>query len=197
MYVIARKRHLYFNRRINGRILRLSLHTQDPWLAQQRAVQLYTLISRWQRDSMDYNTIKLRAKEQAQAMHDEWLSEHFTGLHVTDEEIEFTRYEEDSEDDYASDLTRKLILGELLPDEIEDSLAFILYKQLQRCTFEEWRDPKNCWLSLTTPPSKPLRYQRHTSPMVFMTSCQTNKPPSPSLRTPCKRTRTAFNSSLM
>lgn len=89
---------------------------------------------------MDYNTIKLRARQRADEMHEEWIQEHFTGEKMSVHEEEAWGREEDPELDYAADLKKKLLLGELKYDEIEDSMAFILYKALQGKTYDEWRN---------------------------------------------------------
>lgn len=91
---------------------------------------------------MNYTEIKLKARQRAEEMHNEWLQEHFHGMKVSEAEIEEARFVEDPEQDYAGDLKRKLLLGELQPDEVEDSLTFILYKTLQDKTYDEWRNPE-------------------------------------------------------
>jgi len=180
MYILSRDNQLYFNRRIAGGLLRISLRTRDKWVAQSRAMKLYILTDKCISESMNYSTIKTKARQQAKDMHNEWLLEHFAGLPVSDKELEQSHHEEDPEQDYVAELKRKLILGELLPDEVEDGLAFILYKAMQDKTFEEWRNPEHLLLDTTepqataTPPTTPDRISDNVD--AFLADKQAGRP---------------------
>ena len=62
MYVLSRCEHHYFNRRIDDKILRLSLHTTDKKVAQERAANLYLLTNKCIRLFMDYSAIKRKVR---------------------------------------------------------------------------------------------------------------------------------------
>jgi|GEM_PF-2643623 len=53
IYVLSRCEHHYFNRRVDDKILRLSLHATDKKVAQERATNLYLLTNKCMRLSVD------------------------------------------------------------------------------------------------------------------------------------------------
>ena len=134
MHMLIRKGWFYFNRRINSHNLRISLLTQDKQQARERAARLFLLVIKNLRIGMNYEEIKRKAKAEATRLHDEWLYEHLAGKPLSDAE-------ELGEEDARDEMREKLILGELVPDELEDAMSYMGYVSMREQTLADWRDP--------------------------------------------------------
>lgn len=141
MYLLKRGKTYYFNRRIDTKMLRLSLGLSIKSQANIIAARLFVFTNSCIRRGMNYEQIKLLAKEQAQRLHDEWLSGHFAGKPLTDSEVL-------GEQISVGRLRERIILGELPSDELQEALAYIAYFALRERTQEGWKSPEGVWDSL-------------------------------------------------
>ncbi len=136
MHMLKRSGWFYFNRRIRTQTLRITLHTRVKSVAHERAARIFLLINQGLRHGMNYEEIKQKARVEALRLHDEWLYEHFSGKQLTDGEqlgIDIT----------VDKLREQLIEGKLVPDELEDALAYLGYAAMRQRTVDEWRSPAN------------------------------------------------------
>lgn len=138
MYLLKRGNTYYFNRRIRTKMLRLSLGLSKKSQANIIAARLFVFTNSCIRRGMNYEQIKLLAKEQAQRLHDEWLSKHFAGHTLSDSE-------EFGEQVSVDRLRKAIILGELPSDELQEALSYIGYFALRERTQEEWKSPQGVW----------------------------------------------------
>ncbi len=145
MYLLKRGYSYYFNRRVRTNILRIALHTKDKSIARERVSHVYLVTNRCMRMGMTYTEIKQKALHEAERLHDEWLVEHLSGNpHSEGDEL--------GEEVATDRLRKRLILGELAADDLEDAIAFLRFVEMKRRTQDEWRDPKLLLKSISTQP---------------------------------------------
>ena len=110
-FLLVRGSTYYFNRRIHGSILRLSLHTTIKALAKARAARLYVLTDICLRENMDFNAMRLLARQEAERLHKEWIIDELNEGLSREKLIEMDRNDEiiDSEMiDVATDERRSM-----------------------------------------------------------------------------------------
>ncbi len=145
MYLLKRGYSYYFNRRVRTQVLRIALHTKDKSIARERVSHVYLVTNRCMRMGMTYTETKQKALHEAERLHDEWLVEHLSGNPLSEGD-------ELGEEVSTDRLRKRLILGELATDDLEDAIAFLSFVEMKCRTRKEWRDPKELLKSISTQP---------------------------------------------
>ena len=132
-YLIQRGSIFYFNRRIHGKILRISLSTDNLKLAQEKAARIYLVTTKGKRHQMSYEQIKQEAYRIATELHEEWLEDHI-GSNLGQK-----HYMNILEADHMgiSALKEAIHYGQLKGDGLRDALTDIMYVELKRQTLNE------------------------------------------------------------
>lgn len=144
MYLIKRGSTYYFNRRIRTKILRISLSLTKRSDACVRAAQLFVFVNECIRRGMNYEKIKILAREEAKRMHDEWVLEHFSKKTLSDFDMEIESY-------LQVEKQQDLYEGRVAPDQVKDFLAFIMYVTMRENTMYQWRRPRVLLDSVSEP----------------------------------------------
>lgn len=134
MYLIKRGSTYYFNCRIRTKNLRISLRLTKRADACSRAAHLFVFVSKCIKRGMNYEQIKLLAFKEAKRMHDEWLLDHFSGKPLSDNDADIESY-------LQSEKQELLHEGRVAVDQIQDTLAYIMYVGMREKTMNEWCRP--------------------------------------------------------
>jgi site-specific recombinase XerD len=149
MYILKRGNTYYFNRRVRTKTLRISLGITKKSEAHIIASRLFVFTNCYIRRGMNYEQIKLLAKQEAQRLHDEWLERHFNGGQLAQVNVEVEKLQQNE--------FQELLYGGLVaPDQIQEILAQVLYVSLREKTTNEWQRPDSLLGSLTESTSAEL-----------------------------------------
>ena len=148
-YLIKRGSIFYFNRRIRGNILRISLSTDNQKLAKEIAASLYLVTTKGIRHQMSYEQIKLEAQRIAAELHDEWFEDHLSsGFNTATND--YIRY---NDDEIISELSEAVHLRKLKGNALKNALTDLMFIGLKRKTLAEFSNPQGLIDNLLEPTS--------------------------------------------
>ncbi|MEH6448559.1 MAG: site-specific integrase [Oleispira sp.] len=148
-YLIKRGSIFYFNRRIRGNILRISLSTDNPKLAKEIAASIYLVTTKGIRHRMSYERIKQEAQRIASELHEEWLEDRLDTQFCESADRNMIANDEM----VVSELTELIHERKLKGDRLKDALTDLAFVALKRKTLEEFSSPANILDSLLQPAS--------------------------------------------
>jgi integrase len=143
-YLIKRGSIFYFNRRIRGNILRISLSTDNHKLAKEIAASIYLVTTKGIRHRMSYERIKQEAQRIASELHEEWLEDRLDTQFCESDDRNMIANDEM----VVSELTELIHQRKLRGDRLKDALADLAFVALKRKTLEEFSSPANILDSL-------------------------------------------------
>ncbi|MCD8522686.1 MAG: site-specific integrase [Saccharospirillaceae bacterium] len=141
-YLIRRGSIYYFNRRLHGNLIRLSLKLTDRKQAQEHALLIYIHLNRCVRQKMKPKQIEKEAQKLAKELYEDWLLK-FEALDIPERErLSYLDSMLQSDDGGYSDLCDLVYDGKLDNEALRDAKADLLYVDMKRAYVRKYRNPR-------------------------------------------------------